>query len=309
MQTTVVIPTHRRPDVLRKCVASLLAGAQKPDEIVIAGRKGDTGTETAIAAIEAAEHTGVKIRAAWVTEPGHVPPVEAGVRAASGNLVAVVDDDVTVTPEWLSSMVRHFSDPAIGVVGGRVQVPGSPVPKLKGKPGCISWYGKMWGNGASVGGTAVLEVDTVMECNWMWRRELLASLEFDPVLNFDDASMYGLDLSLQAKQRQYKVIYDPMALVYHHVAPRVPELDRQERGPRLFSYCRNYTYILLKRLPLWRRAVFLAWWFLIGERGGWGVASFIFDKLSSGWGKERHAVAVWRGKIEGVRLAALARSR
>jgi len=307
--TSVVIPTYRRPDVLLKCVASLLAGEHQPEEIVIVGRKGDAATETAIAGIDVAPHPGVRIRAAWVIEPGHVPPVEAGVRAASGNLVAVVDDDVTVTPEWLPSMVRHFSDPTVGVVGGRVQVPGSPAPKLKGKPGCVSWYGKMWGNGGSVSGTTVLEVDTVMECNWMWRRELLGSLEFDPVLNFDDASMYGLDLSLQAKKRRYKVIYDPGALVYHHVAPRVPELDRQERGPRLFSYCRNYTYILLRRLPLWRRAVFLAWWFLIGEGGGWGLAAFMFDKLSGGWRKERHAVAVWRGKIEGVRLAVSARSR
>lgn len=307
--TSVVIPTYRRPDVLRECVASLLAGAQKPDEIIIAGRKGDAGTEDAMAAIEAAPHAGVKIRAAWVTEPGHVPPVEAGVRAASGNLVGVVDDDVTVTPEWLASMVRHFSDPRIGVVGGRVQVPGAPVPKLKGKPGCISWYGRIWGNLGSTTGTTAREVDTVMEGNWMWRRELLASLEFDPVLNFDDASMYGLDLSLQAKKRRYKVIYDPGALVYHHVAPRVPELDRQERGPRLFSYCRNYTYILLKRLPLWRRPVFLAWWFLIGERGGWGLVSLVVDRLLGGWHKQRHAREVWRGKIEGIRLAALARPR
>ncbi len=307
--TSVVIPTYRRPEALRKCVASLLAGARRPDELVIVGRKGDAGTETAIAAIDAAQHPGVRIRAAWVTEPGHVPPVEEGVRTASGDLVAVVDYDVTVTPEWLLSMARHFSDPAIGVVGGRVRVPGSPMPKANGKPGCISWYGKIWGNLGSVSGTTVLEVDTVMEGNCMWRRELLTSLEFDPVLNFDDASMYGLDLSMQAKKRRYKVLYDPGALVYHHVAPRAPELDRQERAPRLFSYCRNYTYILLKRLPLWRRAVFLAWWFLIGERGAWGLASLVADKLSGGWREKRHAVAVWRGKIEGIRLAALAMSR
>lgn len=307
--TSVVIPTYRRPEVLLKCVASLLAGSQKPDEIVIVGRKGDAGTEKATAAIVAAQHPGVRIRAEWVTEPGHVPPVEEGARTASGNLVGVIDDDVTVTSEWLSSMVSHFSDPATGVVGGPVRIPGYPVPKAKGKPGCISWYGKAWGNLGSATGTAAREVDTVMEGNCMWRCELLASLEFDPVLNFDDASMYGLDLTLQAKARRYKVVYDPQALAYHHVAPRAPELDRQERGPRLFSYCRNYTYILLKRLPPWRRAVFLAWWFLIGERGGWGLASLVTDKLSGDWRKKRHAVAAWRGKIEGIRLAALARAR
>lgn len=303
---SVIIATYRRPDALQQCVASLLAGLRKPDEIVVVGRKGDRGTESAIAAIDAAQHSGVEIRSAWVTKPGHVPPVETGVQAASGNLVAVVDDDITVTPEWLSSIVSHFSDPAIGVVGGRVQVPGSPAPKVKGKPGCISWYGKIWGNLGSVNGTASLEVDTVMEGNCMWRRELLGSLEFDPVLNFDDASMYGLDLCLQAKERRHKVIYDPKALVYHHPAPRAPELDRRDRGPRLFSYCRNYTYIILKWFSPWRRAVFLSWWFLIGERDAWGLGSFVLDSLSGDWRrknrKKSYFMDVWRGKTEGLRL-------
>jgi GT2 family glycosyltransferase len=288
--------------MLLECVASLLAGSHKPDEIVIVGRKGDVGTENAIATIDGAQHSSVRIRAAWVTEPGHVPPVETGVRTASGDLVAVVDDDVTVTPEWLSSMAPHFSDPTIGVVGGRVFFPREALPRKKGRPGCVSWYGKIWGNLGSVIGPDWIEVDSVMEGNCIWRRELFASLEFDPVLNFDEATMYGLDLCLQAKERGFRVIYEPRALAYHHIAPRTPELDRQERGSRLYCYCRNYTYIILKRFSFWRRLVFLAWWFLIGERGGWGLGSLAFDKLSGDWRKNRHVAQTWRGKIEGVRL-------
>ena len=79
-------------------------------------------------------------------------------------------------------------------------VPGKPRAKLKGKPGCISWYGKMWGNLGSLAGPDSVEVDSVMEGNSIWRRRLFDSLEFDPVLNFDDSSMYGLDLCLQAKR-------------------------------------------------------------------------------------------------------------
>jgi GT2 family glycosyltransferase len=279
-----------------------LKGSRLPDEIVIVGRRGDTGTENAIAAINAGQQPGVKILSAWVTTPGHVPPVVAGVQTASGDLVAIVDDDVTVTPEWLSFMASHFSNPAIGVIGGRVLQADAPVPKLKGKPGCISWYGKVWGNLGSVDGPAAMEVDSVMEGNWIWRRSLLASLEFDPVLNFDDASMYGLDLCLQAKKRGFRVLYDPRALVYHHSAPRAPHLDRQERGRRLFSYCRNYTYIILKQLPLWRRAVFLVWWFSIGERDAWGLGLLVFGKLSGDWARKRHVMQVFRGKMEGIRL-------
>ena len=221
---------------------------------------------------------------------------------ASSQLLAVVDDDVTVTPEWLSFIVANFSDPSVGVVGGRVLVPGAPLPTAKGRPGCISWYGKMWGNISNLNSTTALEVDSVMEGNWIWRRELFTSLKFDPVLNFDDGSMYGLDLCLQAKERGYKVMIDPRALVYHHVAPRTSELDRQERGPRVFSYCRNFTYIMLRRLPPWRRPFFLAWWFLVGERNGWGLGSFLADKTLGEWSAKRHFAQSWRGKAEGVRM-------
>jgi len=308
LQVSIIIPTYLRPEALLKCVESIRAGSRRPEEIVIVGRAGDKRTEEAIAAIEAAEHAGLRIRSAWVTTPGHIPPVETGVRAASGELVATLDDDVTVTPEWLSSIVSHFSDPTTGVVGGRVLVPGAAPQKLKGRPGCVSWYGRTWGNIGGLDAESAIEVDAVMEGNCIWRRELLASMEFDSVLNFDDAAMYGLDLCLQAKKRGFRVLYDPRALIYHHVAPRAPELDRQKRGPRSFSYCRNYTYIMLKRLPVWRRSAFLAWWFLIGERGGWGLGSLLADTLRDGWRKERHVGQAWRGKMEGIRLRLLRRT-
>jgi len=288
--------------MLLKCVASLLAGSRKPDEIVIVGRKGDADTENAVATIDATQHPSVRIRSAWVTKPGHIPPVETGARSVTGDLVAVVDDDAAVTPEWLTSLVPHFAHAAVGVVGGRVLVPGATTPKLKGTPGCISWYGKIWGNLGSMDGPSTWEVDTVMEGNCVWRRNLLTSLEFDPALNFDDASMYGLDLCLQAKKCGFRAIYEPRALVYHYPSPRAPELDRQERGGRLFSYCRNYTYIILKRFPWWRRLIFLGWWFLVGERDAWGLGSLAFDKLSGDWRKDRHLEQAWRGKIEGIRL-------
>src|SRR5580700_8350069 len=83
LRKTVVIPTYRRPDMLVRCVASLVAGSCLPDEILIVGRKGDVGTENAITAINAEQSSTVRIRSAWVTEPGYVPPVELGVRMAS----------------------------------------------------------------------------------------------------------------------------------------------------------------------------------------------------------------------------------
>jgi GT2 family glycosyltransferase len=299
---SVVVPTYCRPGPLVECVRSLVEGSRRPDEIIVVGREDDTATTEALAQAQQLCVGKTAIRAGWVTEPGHVPPVQKGLDLAIGDLVAFVDDDVTVTTGWLGHLLSPFAGPSVGVVGGRVITPAAGPPRLKGKPGRISWYGKHWGNVASLQGFSPIEVQAVMEGNSAWRRELLTSLKFDPVLNFDDASMYGLDLCLQAASRGYRVLYEPRALVFHHAVPRTPELDRTDRPRRVFSYARNYTYIMLRRLPWWRRPIFLAWWFLIGERGGWGLGAAMVEILTGNFPHPRQLWSSLSGKVVGILL-------
>lgn len=298
----VVIPTYRRPGPLIDCVRSLVEGSRHPDEIIVVGREDDMPTKVALAQAEELCEGKTALRTGWVTQSGHVPPVEKGLALASSDLVAFVDDDVTVTAGWLGHLTAPFSDPSVGVVGGRVITPSCQPARLKGRPGCISWYGKHWGNVAWIEGDSPIEVQAVMECNWAWRRSVLTSLTIDPTLNFDDAVMYGLDLCLQAASRGYRVLYEPRALVYHHAAPRAPELDRADRPRRVFSYARNYTYIMLRRLPWWRRPVFLAWWFLVGERGGWGLGAALAEILTGHVPQPGQLWSALRGKVVGILL-------
>jgi len=301
-ELSVVIPTYRRESALINCVHSLLQGSELPSEILIVGREGDKETEDALDRLRNDVQCKVSIRPAFVKIRGHIPPIEMGLQLATNDLIAFLDDDVTVSRDWIKNVLPNFADPSVGVVGGRVVIPGAPVPKLKGRPGLVSWYGKQWGNVASVGGDEPLIVDGVMECNWIWRTRLLRSLEFDVLLNFDDASMYGLDLCLQAQRKGFRVLYDPRVLVHHHIAPRARELDRADRRHRTFTYCRNFTYIMLKRLPWWRKPIFLAWWVAVGERAGWGIGALAVDILLRGTRKDRHLFSSILGKIEGALL-------
>jgi hypothetical protein len=288
---------------LVECIRSLVEGVQRPQEIIVVGRNGDSLTEDAFAETQTLCAGRTTLRAGWVKEAGHLPPVEKGLALASGAIIAIVDDDVTVTADWLGYLLGPFTDPSVGVVGGRVIMPGGHPPQLKGRPGCNSWYGKHWGNVSSLQGDSPIEVQSVMECNWAWRRDLLVLLKFDPILNFDDASMYGLDLCLQAASMGFRVVYEPRALVFHHVAPRVPSLDRADRPKRAFSYARNYTYIMLKHLSWWKRPIFLLWWVLIGERGSWGLAAVLADTLAAQLPRPSDVWGAFTGKIAGIVLS------
>jgi GT2 family glycosyltransferase len=271
----------------------------------VVGREDDAPTREALAQVRGLCAGKTAFQAGWVIEPGHLPPVWKGLELTSSDIVAFVDDDVTATSEWLDHLVAPFADPSVGVVGGRAVIPGSQRVCPKGKPGWTTWYGKTWGNVACLEGGSALEVQAVQECNWAWRRRLLASLELDPILNFDDASMYGLDLCLQARRKGFRVLCEPRAFVFHHVAPRAPALDRSDKPRRMACYSRNYTYIMLKHLPWWRRPAFLAWWFLIGERGSWGLGAALFDTFTGHLPRGREVWHALTGKVEGLLLSRL----
>ena len=128
----------------------------------------------------------------------------------------------------------------------------------------------------------------------------MALLEFDQRLDFDDASMYGLDLCLQAIERGHRVVYQPAAVVVNASAPRDPSLDRGDRIARTFSYSRNYSIVASRHLRGGRLTAFWLWWVLVGERGSYGVATGALD-LARGRTSAARVAASFRGKLEGAR--------
>lgn len=216
-------------------------------------------------------------------------------------MVVFLDDDAEPSEGWLEALLRPFEDPTVACVGGRVEAPGF-TGKVPTDAGQIRWYGKHVGNIGALDGDDPIDVVGVVECNWAWRAEVLRSLDFDPVFAADDASMYGLDLCLQAKAKGHRVVYQPQARVVHHVAPRDPSLDRQDRPRRTVAYSRNYTYIALRHLRGLRRAAFAAWWWVVGERGSYGALTGLYDLVRRG--PRRTVPLVWasfKGKWEGAR--------
>lgn len=295
---SVVVPTWNRATWLDGCLDALATQALPPEEVIVVGRDGDPRARTIA---EAHRERGLPVRWVGGARPGHVEPIRRGLASVTSELVAFVDDDVVPDERWLEELVACLDEPRVACVGGRVVTPGFRG-AIHADAGSIRWYGRHIGNIGAVEAPAPREVVAVMEGNCAWRTEVLRQLEFDARLDSDDASMYGLDLSLQAVDRGYRVVYTSAARVEVVPAPRDPALDREDRVARAFTYNRNYTLIGLRRFRGIRRWVFPVWWVIVGERGGYGLVTGALDLVVRGrstWPLVRRS---FRGKWEGFRL-------
>jgi GT2 family glycosyltransferase len=215
--------------------------------------------------------------------------------------VAFIDDDAVPERGWLSALTDVMRDTSVACAGGYVYTEGNR-PIVHADAGRIRWYGQYVGNVASVEASRPFDVDSVMEGNSCWRTSVIRSLVFEPVLARDDASLYGLDLCLQAKAAGYRVFYTSAARIVHTPGPRHDgsSLARDAERMTRRSYGRNYTFIALKRLKGARRLAFMAWWWLVGERASYGVVTAVADLLT-GRAKTAVVAASFGGKLEGVR--------
>jgi hypothetical protein len=68
--------------------------------------------------------------------------------------------------------------------------------------------------------------------------------------------------------------------VLHHGGPRDENLDRSDRPRRSMAYSRNYTVIALSRFRGLQRLAFVPWWWLVGDRGSYGVCSALVDAVA-----------------------------
>jgi GT2 family glycosyltransferase len=135
----------------------------------------------------------------------------------------------------------------------------------------------------------------------MWRSDVIRDLEFIEALQADAAPMYGLDLCLQAKTLGYRVVYTSDAEVLHTPGPRWDgSIDRAALTDAYRSYSRNMTFIALRHLHGPRRLAFIIWWWLVGERGSYGVASAAIDALRRAFPQHHLVSASFKGKSEGV---------
>jgi GT2 family glycosyltransferase len=262
---SVMVPSWRRPDSLRRCLDALEAQTRPPDELVLSVRVDDEETRSMLAAADPP----FPLVVATPQRTGVIAALNAGFDSARGDLVAVTDDDTAPHADWLARIEARFrEDPSLGGLGGRdLIIAGNDDGGGEPVVGRILWFGRVVGN-HHLGGGGLREVDVLKGADMALRGSALAGLRLDPAFRGSGAEHHWeIDLSLALKAAGWRLAYDPAVRVDHyeerrHGGQREELMSPQER----FDAAHNQAYALLKHLPPGRRAVAVGYGLLAGTR-------------------------------------------
>jgi len=114
--TSVVVPAYREdPAILLECLASWLS--QNPSEVIIVPDVADTEVLRALEAVQDPRLTVIPFE-----HRGKRSALGVGIRAATGEILVLVDSDTRWQPGLLDAVQMPFIDPAVGGVGTQQNV-------------------------------------------------------------------------------------------------------------------------------------------------------------------------------------------
>ncbi len=119
-RVSILIPGHNEADSIEKCVLSLSEQTFRNFEIVCVS---DGSTDETYAIMKRLQREGkVDKIAECAIRGGKSSAINLGMRLATGDIVLVIDCDCSFERTAIEEIVRPFSDPRIGAVGGSVLV-------------------------------------------------------------------------------------------------------------------------------------------------------------------------------------------
>jgi len=119
MQLDVVIPTYNRASLLTKALGSLLNARIPPglDVRIIAVDNNSTDNTKATIA-EAVERSNGRVSYLFEKQQGRSPALNAGIAAATGDLVGFIDDDEEIDASWYETILAAFTEHDVDFIGG-----------------------------------------------------------------------------------------------------------------------------------------------------------------------------------------------
>jgi len=209
---SVVIPTHGRPELLMRCLCAVIDQSYPANrfEIVVVEDGGPGDAEQVVRGLQE-RHPGARLQYLAVEQGGPGAARNAGLRYASGDLIAFTDDDTIPDRCWLYEGARALQEGA-DAASGRTVVPLSDDPT------------------DAEANVQSLERATFPTCNVFVKRDWLERVgSFDP--RFKRAYREDSDLEFRLLDAGARVARANDAVVVHPPRPERPFASlRQQRN-------------------------------------------------------------------------------
>jgi cellulose synthase/poly-beta-1,6-N-acetylglucosamine synthase-like glycosyltransferase len=193
---SIVVPTHNRAPLLNALLESIGRVAWDPARVEV-WIVGDTAIRDDTEQVVAAFARSAPFPVRYLLAPNSpAAKRNAGLQAATGEIVAFTDDDCLVDAQWLRRACEAFADPEVAGVQGQTVVPTAA------------------GNPASYRRTRRLMEPNFQTCNILYRRaSLVAAGGFDE--RFTAAISEDSDLAFSVLESGGEIGYCAEAVVYH----------------------------------------------------------------------------------------------
>ena len=216
---SVVIPTYNRLDTLQHVIPTLLAQdlPRERFELLICDSLSNDGTAEYLAGVHDSAPNVRHLPGAYT---GRAMARNAGIAAASGDVVLFNDSDILASPDLLSQHLRHHEERrGIAVVGWEVQVKD------------LAEYAYKRDHPQERG---QLHPPTRKKLSWLYFLTGNASVRRDDLLrvgSFDESfTGYGhedLELGYRLQHAGIEILYEPRAVNYH--CQDIPHDDQKEK--------------------------------------------------------------------------------
>lgn len=241
-RVAVVIVNHNGACYLPRCLRSVLAQSYPDVEVIVVD---NASTDSSVRLVRDRFPQAVVIEA--TRNLGFAEGCNVGIRSTDAPLVATLNNDTWVEPDWLTNLVKVMQNEAgIGACASKMVF--ADRPGIIDSAGvCVNLAGIAWDRlgGSPDNGDAARPIDVFAACAGaaLYRREMLDDVGlFDP-----DFFIYleDVDLSWRAQLRGWRTVYVPAARVYH-----VHSATSRESSPlKNFHLARNRIWMVAKNYP------------------------------------------------------------
>lgn len=269
---SVLVPTWKRPEKLRRCLRALLEQDSAPEEIIVTYRSEDSQGQEVLASMRPL--FAGRLRPLLVEREGVVHAENQAMKEARGEVLAFIDDDAYAPRDWVHHLRAFFAaNPRAGGLGGPDRILGDPDSYDKvevDRVGLVLWYGKVLGRHHHRVRGGLREVHVLKGVNMAVRRQFARPLDERGLSGHGhgrgNGAYWELDFCLRARALGARLYFDPALVVQHdsnhdHFIP--------EEVMRNASF--NLAWVLWGHLSWPRRCLFLVYACLIGNTQHQGI--------------------------------------